>query len=324
MEQQAANALAQQQLALKDKRRRKTIRFLFILSMTIIPILHYAVFYVYVNLDSFLIAFRVPQNGELVFSFDNFVWAFNNIFHGQYSSPTDNLGLSFINTFKSFLINICMFPVGLLVSYFIYKKIFGYKAFRLIFYLPGLISGVVVSFFYRELMGAASPIPALLGKLYHLDYELASPLTDSFFANRMVFLHMIWLGFPGSLIIWGGTYARIPDSVIESGRLDGANWLVEYFRIIIPMVWPTLVLMITTSLSGIFSAGGAVFLLTGGDYGTQTVSNWIYMNILRANGTMSPYLYRTAALGLMLSVVSIIIAFSVRKIMNNTNKDVDY
>ena len=307
-----------------ELKKRKIKRVLFILSMMIIPAIHYALFYVYVNIDSFLIAFKIPKNGELVYSFDNFKWAFDNIFHGEFLLDTDDLRLAFVNTFKSFAIDTIMFPIGLFVAYFVYKKIFGYKTFRVIFHLPGLISGVVVSFFYTELMSPSSPIPDILEKIYHLDYQLSSPLQDSTFANKMVFLHKIWLGFPGSLMVLGGTYSRIPDSVLESGKLDGANWVVELFRLILPMVWPTMILMITISLSGIFGSTGAVFLLTQGGFGTQTVSNWMYMNILRATNPMSLYLYRTAALGLMLSIVSIAIAFTVRAVMKKFNSDVEY
>lgn len=236
----------------------------------------------------------------------------------------DNLRLAFVNTFKTFGVQMIMFPIGLFVSYFIYKKIFGYKVFRVIFYLPTLISGVVVSFFYLALMQDGF-MPGFLQKLYNLDYKLVNPLVDSDFANKMVLLNFVWLNFPGSLIIWGGTFSRIPESVLESARLDGVNWVQEMFVIILPLVWPTFVLMITLQLAGVFGASGAVFLLTGGKYATQTVSNWMYMQVYNAtNPYESGTLYYVAAMGLMLTFISCVIAVLVRKFLVSKIEETTY
>ncbi|MGN1077330.1 MAG: carbohydrate ABC transporter permease, partial [Candidatus Gallimonas sp.] len=165
----------------------------------------------------------------------------------------------------------------------------------------------------------------LLQKMYHLDY-LPSPLVDERFANTMVFLNLIWLGFPGNLIIWGGAFSRIPDSIIESARMDGVSWIREMFQIILPLVWPTFVLVIVTSLAGMFGATGNVFLLTGGGkYGTQTLSNWMYLRIQQSTvPERSPNLYRVSAMGLMLTVISCIIAFSVRRFMTSKIEETTY
>lgn len=217
-------------MVLKDReyKKRKAMDALFYISFMIIPVIAFALFYVYVNLDSFIMAFQKPVDGKLVFAkFDNFKWVFEKLKNGAVNDE-DNLRLAFVNTFKTFGVQMIMFPIGLFVSYFIYKKIFGYKVFRVIFYLPTLISGVVVSFFYLALMQDGF-MPKFLQNLYNLDYKLVNPLVDSDFANKMVLLHFVWLNFPGSLIIWGGTFSRIPESVLESARLDGVNWVQEMF-----------------------------------------------------------------------------------------------
>ena len=154
---------------------------------------------------------------------------------------------------------------------------------------------------------------------------MKDPLVDSDYANKMVFLNMIWLGFPGSLIIWGGTFSRIPDSIIESAKLDGVNWVQEMFVIILPLVWPTFVLMITLQLANIFGATGAVFLLTQGASGTQTVSNWMYMQVLNtSNPLKSDNLYRTSAMAMMLTTVSCVIAVLVRKFLASKIEETTY
>lgn len=305
--------------------KRKIMRALFIISFTIIPIVHFCVFYIYANFNSFIMAFQKPVNGTVEFcGFDNFKWVIDKILHGS-TDPTEDLGIAFKNTFLTFGIQMVMLPVSLMISYFIYKKIKGYKVFRVLFYIPSLVSAVVVCIFYTELMGPTGPVAHLLQKMYHLDY-LPSPLVDERFANTMVFLNLIWLGFPGNLIIWGGAFSRIPDSIIESARMDGVSWIREMFQIILPLVWPTFVLVIVTSLAGMFGATGNVFLLTGGGkYGTQTLSNWMYLRIQQSTvPERSPNLYRVSAMGLMLTVISCIIAFTVRRFMTSKIEETTY
>ena len=304
--------------------KRKIRRALFIISFTILPVVAFLVFYVYVNLDAFAMAFQKPQGNKLVWAgFENFAWVFEKIKKGS-TIETDDLRLGFINTFKSFGILMLMYPIGIINAYFVYKKIWGYKAFRVLFYLPTIVSSVIVSIFFKELMSPSGFFPGLLANLCNLDYQLDNPLTDSNFANSMVFLHMIWLGFPGNLIIWGGTFSRIPDSLIESARLDGVGWVKELVLIIVPLVWPTFALTLTLTVCGIFGSTGAVFLLTNGKYGTQTVSNWMYMNILTSSNPMSRPLYRISAMGLMLTVVSCTLAFVVRKFLASRITEVQY
>lgn len=305
--------------------KRKAMRTLFILSFIIIPIVNFLVFYVYVNFSSFVMAFQKPEGGKLVFAgFENFEWIFKKIREGS-SEETDNLRIAFVNTFKTFGIQMVLLPIGLFISYFIYKKIWGYKVFRVLFYIPSLVSSVVVCFFYTELMSSSGFMPKLLQSLYRLDYTPA-PLVDSSFANKMVFLNLIWLGFPGNLIIWGGTFSRIPDSIIESAKLDGVGWIREMFQIILPLVWPTLVLVLTTSFAGLFGASGNVFLLTGGGYyGTQTVANWMYLRVQQStNPERSPNLYRVSAMGLMLTAVSCVIALFIRKFLTSRIEETQY
>ena len=107
--------------------------------------------------------------------------------------------------------------------------------------------------------------------------------------------------------------------------MDGVNWVQEMFVIILPLVWPTFVLIITLQLAGVFGATGAVFLLTGGKYATQTVSNWMYMQVYNAtNPYESGTLYYVASMGLMLTFISCVIAVLVRKFLVSKIEETTY
>ena len=259
----------------------------FIVSFTILPTLTFLIFYVYVNLNSFAMAFQYnAADGSISWTFDNIREVFRRLF-----PPDAEMGEAFANTFKTFGVNMVMFFIGIFVSFFLYKKIFLYNVYRILFYLPN--------------------VPDIF--------------SDEKFANTAVLINMVWLTFPGNLIIWGGTFARVPDSVIESARIDGVNWVQEAFRIIIPMVWPTFALMFVLSIAGVFGASGQVFLLTQGQAGTQTVSNWMYMQVygVSINNSSNAFNYMSA-LGMFLTLVSCIVSITLRKLSGKMFQGVEY
>ena len=291
----------------------------FIVSFTILPTLTFLIFYVYVNLNSFAMAFQYnAADGSISWTLDNIREVFRRLF-----PPDAEMGEAFANTFKTFGVNMVMFFIGIFVSFFLYKKIFLYNVYRILFYLPSIVSAVVMCAVYKDLLGNYNT-GLLFQKLYNLNY-VPDIFSDEKFANTAVLINMVWLTFPGNLIIWGGTFARVPDSVIESARIDGVNWVQEAFRIIIPMVWPTFALMFVLSIAGVFGASGQVFLLTQGQAGTQTVSNWMYMQVygVSINNSSNAFNYMSA-LGMFLTLVSCIVSITLRKLSGKMFQGVEY
>ena len=137
---------------------------------------------------------------------------------------------------------------------------------------------------------------------------------------------MFWLGFPGDLIIWGGTFARIPPDVLESAKLDGVTWWQEFTKIIVPLVWPTVALKLVLTICGVFGASGQVYLLTGGNYETMTLSAWQYVTLRQGSGTYytsNVYIY-LSAVGIVMTVIAVAISLSVRKVTDKVFDDVDF
>ncbi len=301
------------------KKKVNVKRIVFIVSFLIIPTLNFLIFYLYVNFNSILMAFQKTVNGKTMWSLDTFRDLFKSLF------PLDaEMREMFKNTFLTFGINLILFIVGVFVSYFLYKKIFFYKGFRVLFYLPSILSSVVLCAVYTRMLDVNGPIAAWVQKIMKLEYP-PEFLADTRFANTAILVNMVWLAFPGNLIIWGGTFARVPDSVIESARLDGVNWLQEAFKIIIPIVWPTFAMMFVLQLAGIFGASGQVFLLTQGQWGTQTVSSWMYIQVYATTLDRTSNLFnKMSALGLVITVISCVIAIVVRKFTNKAFGSVEY
>lgn len=300
----------------KNKKINK-IRLLFVLFGIVIPILNWLVFYVYTNFSSVAMAF-MDKRGAL--SLDNFFRFFK-----EFEKPTSEIRIAFRNTFLTFGILFVTFPLKVLVSYFIYKKVPFAGFYRIVFFLPTIIFSVAISLVFQQLVSVEGVVAKAVQSLEGLEYT-PELLADSRYANATVLLNMIWLQFPGDLVIWGGTFARIPEEVLESGKIDGVTWWSEFTKIIVPMVWPTVALQMILLFCGIFSSTGSVFLLTKGSYETMTLSSWMYLQLWQNSGSMytsNVYNYMSAV-GLMLTVVAITISLIIRKVTDKVFDEVEY
>ena len=300
----------------KKKSVNKT-RVLFIFCCCFLPVLSWLVNYIYVNASSFVMAFT-NKDGE--FTVEHFVRFYNEIVN-----PTSDIRLAFRNTFLTFGIILATYPLKVLVSYFIYKKIPGAGFFRIVFFLPSIIFSVALAMIFNRMIGVHGFIAQAVQKWLELDY-VPELLADSRFANATVLLHMMWLSFPGDLIVWGGTFARLPEDVMESAKVDGVTWWQEFTKITVPLVWPTFAMKMVLTCCGIFSASGAVFLLTEGKYGTITFNTWMYLQLLNNTGsykTSNAYYYMSAV-GLIVTVCAVTISLCVRRYMDKAFDDVEF
>ena len=184
---------------------------------------------------------------------------------------------------------------------------------------------MALSLIFTQIIGVEGAIAQAVQRWDGLEYT-PELLADSRYANLTVILQMVWLQFPGDLVIWGGTFARIPEDVLESAKLDGVNWWTEFTKIIVPLVWPTVALQMILLISNLFGSTGNVFLLTEGKYGTLTLSAWMYITLYQNSGNMytsNVYNYMSAV-GLLLTAVAISFALIVRQRTNKMFDEVEY
>ncbi len=292
-------------------------RVLFVICCCILPVINWLIFYVFANLSSFVMAFT---NKDGVLSFDNFVR-----FWDELNTPVSDIRIAIKNTFLTFAIIVATFPLKVLVSYFIYKKVPLAGVYRILFFLPSIIFSVALAMIFQKMISVNGFIAEWVQDWLNLS-QPPELLADSRYANTVVILHMLWLSFPGDLIIWGGTFTRIPNDVLESAQIDGVNWWQEFTLVTVPMVWPTVALQMVLMFCGIFGASGAVFLLTKGMYGTMTISAWMYLQLLNMSGnqyTTNAYNYMSAV-GLVITVIAIGISLGIRKWTDKAFEEVEF
>ncbi len=303
----------------KTYRKGSTI---FIISMLIISLLWFAVFYVGVNFNSILMAFKtvvgVTDNGEAIFEYSlkNYEILWNEL-----TAEGDTLiKISIRNTLKYFALNFFVtIPITYFVSYFLYKKIFLHKFLRVLFYVPSIVSSVAMVIIFKNMIGGFGPLDNLISWITGAEMPAVPAfLSNPEYATNTILFYTFWTGFGVNIVLFQGAMGRIPEEVIEASKIDGVNWWQELFHVITPMVWPTISMSLIVAMTGIFMSSGPILLFATGE-DTYTLSYYIFSQV-RDSGIF----YYPASMGVFFTAISMPIVFLFRFIMDKLDPKIEY
>lgn len=224
--------------------KRKTKRALFFWLMAALPLVQFAIFYVYVNFNNIILAFQHYELNEsytfdVSFTFGNFATAWNVIAEKPYLITNSLI--------KFVVLMVIQYPLALIFSNYIYKKWPASGFFKTVLFMPQLISGLIYGLLFKYIVSDVyiALNPASLGGLLDLN--------DLSMARTMVLVYACLMGFGVNVLLFSGSMSGINESVVESAQLDGVNIVQEFLYITVPMIWPTVVQLVVVSVSAIFT-----------------------------------------------------------------------
>ncbi len=316
------NNLQPKETKKKKISRRKISEYIFCYGMLLLPLVQFAIFYIWINSNSIFMAFQefdgyADDGGEL------FKWSLYNFerFFSEWSNPSSMVISALKNTLKYFTAGICMIPVSFIVAYFLYKKIWGYKFFRVVFFLPSIISAVLFVTIYKELIEYGGPLDMFLSLF---GVRVPPLLTDDATATGTIIAYTVWTGLGVNMLLYQSAMSRVPKEVMEAAALDGVPWYRELTQIVLPMVWPTLSTTLILLITSIFNSTGPILLFAGAGVevdnpATMTLSFWIYRQTQKGVDLNYP-----AAVGMFFTFVSVPIVFVTRWLLNKLDPKVTY
>ena len=293
-------------------RNMKHSLWLFAYLVLALPILHFFIFYVYVNFDGVARAFKDVSTGALTFG--NFRYVFKELVSGGSEMFT-----AIKNTFAFWMLGWILMPINILVSFLLYKKLPGYKFFQVVFFLPSIIGGVVWMTAYKNFIMPSGPLCKVLVSLGVFEKDAVPEfLANSSYALKAVLSSNIWLGIPANMLIYCGSLARIPHEIIEAGKLDGVGFWQEIRHITLPLLGPLIGTQAVLNIIGMLGASGNILLLTEGRSGTTTLSYWFYDQIVVGGNYNVP-----AAMGLLMTLFTLPFV-CVGRWVTNKIEDIEY
>ena len=139
-------------------------------------------------------------------------------------------------------------------------------------------------------------------------------LTVPFWNNFFLMVVLIWIQTGFAMVILSAALRGIPEETIEAAIIDGANPFQVFFKIKVPQIMPTIVVVWTTITLTVLKVFDIVFAMTNGQWETQVMANYMYDKLFRANdwGVGS-----AAAMALMALVTPILVwnVYNARKEM---------
>ncbi len=293
---------------------REKKRLIFYTLLMIYPVVHLSIFYVYANISALAMAFQKYSEGtatqyhiDYVF-LDNFKRVIDLFSSVKYQEMIWN----------SLLLYVLRMGVGmtlaLVFSYYIYKKFALTELFRVMLFLPTIISGVVLTLLYEYIV--EDVFVALSGRQYGL-------MTTN--KMEVVIFYNLWTGFGMNILMYSGAMSGINESISESAQLDGVNVITEFIYITLPMIFPTIITFLVMGISNIFVDQMGLYTFFKDTATFQTVGYFIYVQSLQSNlippKTIAEkdILYLSyseiSALGLMITALILPITLTVRHLL---------
>ena len=292
---------------MKKKRRFSQQRIhslLFAYGWLAYPIIIFLIFYVGVNINSFLMSFQdwTMLDGYRFFKTDVFR-NYRDFLQKIIDSPL--LGIAFKNSLIFYIVpQVVLLPTQIIFSYVIFAKVRGYNVIRALTLLPNIISGFIVVLLFKKFVESA--LPSIMLQITGNDFPNLIKTQPLF----MLLFTQIFLSLSSNIIVLPNVMGRIPDSLFESAKIDGMkNMWQELWYIIIPLVWDVLSVGLITGFAGILGNTGLLvpFYMYTAPQNVYTIGYYFYVGAVAASSDAGyPAL---AAGGLMMTAIMIPLTF---------------
>lgn len=311
---------------MRDKSKEKRHNLWFYISLMIVPVAHYIIFYLIVNFNSISLAMKSytygsggKGEGYSFVWFDNFKAVFKDLF------TTEEYSWAFKNSLLSFLVR--CFSVFLMVffAYYIFKKKPGAGFFKTMLFLPSIVSPLILCLLFRYFVDGAIPrffsmylgiTEESQGLGEHLYLGLLNSQGSKMFTLQFFYVITAF----SSILIYCGAMSNINPSILEAAQLDGANAIQELVKIVFPLIFDTFVSLFTIQLAGLFTANLNLhaFYSEWAGFEVSTIGYKLQIGALRNDMVEYPYL---SAMGLVMTIIICPIVIVVRRILNKISKE---
>lgn len=184
--------------------------------------------------------------------------------------------------------------------------------FRGAFFMPVVVSGVVVTILWQQLYGYE--LGTINTFLTWLGFDKVGWLIDPVWAMPSIAIMATWKNVGLYIILFLVGLQSVPKSLYEASELEGASKWQQFRYITLPMINPTLIMVIILSTIGGFSLFIEPYVMTGGGPLNSTLSSVLY---IYKQGFFYYHMGYAATLGLILALLILLVVFIQRLLIEN-------
>ncbi|MBO5500536.1 MAG: sugar ABC transporter permease [Clostridia bacterium] len=239
----------------------------------------------------------------------------NEVFIGMKNFQMLMKDANFIRSMQNMLLLIVMVTVFTMATALIFagiltrEKLSGQDFFRIVFYIPNILSVVVIS--------------GIFSAIYDIDRGLLNSILNLFGKEGILWkgeehvimslvIAMVWQAIGYYMVMYMASMSAVPGSLYESAGLDGADRVTQFFQITIPLIWTNIRTTLTFFIiSTINMAFLFVSAMTGG--GPNNASNVALLYMYNQKNLGGGYGY-AMAIGVVIFLVSFGLSALVNKV----------
>lgn len=186
----------------------------------------------------------------------------------------------------------------------------GMGVFRWIFFLPQVLTSVVIALLFKRMYAPEGPINEALRAL-GLDALTKNWLGDFTWALPAVGLIGTWVTFGFCMVLFISGTASISPDLYEAARMDGAGSIREFFSVTLPGLRGQIAVALTLTITAALRAFDLIWITTRGGPGTSTQTPAV---ALYKAAFVNPNVGQAAAIGVVMAVLCLAIALVITRV----------
>lgn len=256
------------------ERIRESIRpWIFVLPALLLLLMYL----VYPAIQTVILSFFNATGGEFV-GLRNYEWALQD---GEFLQSIGN------NILWLLIVPFVSTALGLVIAVLADRVRWGTLAKSMIF-MPMAISFVGASVIWKFIYDYRPEGQAQIGVLNALVTSLGGQpqawLTIPFWNNIFLMIILIWVQTGFAMVLMSAALRGVPEETLEAARIDGANEVQIFFRIMIPQIIGTILVVWTTITIVVLKVFDIVLAMTNGQWDTEVLANLMYDWMFRGGG----------------------------------------
>jgi raffinose/stachyose/melibiose transport system permease protein len=153
-------------------------------------------------------------------------------------------------------------PAAYILAYLLYSGVRGYRFFRFLFFVPVVLLtvavGIMFNYLFSRAFGMLAPVAEALG------FEYFDPLAREQTALVTAVLADWWKWLGVKIMLFYAGFQNLPTELLEAAAIDGAKKTAVFFRIVIPLTWETITLVVTLLVIGSLKVFDLLYVMTAG------------------------------------------------------------
>ena len=228
-----------------------------------------------------LIFFFIPFFQTIGLSFLNYS---NNIYNPSFAGLENYVQILHNPIFYKVMWNTLLYlivavPILAIIPLFlailINQKIKGITLYKILIYLPVIVSIVVAAIAFKWLYAQQGILNYILNVMH---INSIGWITDPKYAIYSVIIVTIWKGIGYYMMIYLAALMSVPKELYEACDIDGANFLTKHLTVTVPHIMPTIALVTTISSISAMKIFAEIYVMTKGGplNSTKTIVYYIY------------------------------------------------